>query len=220
MNVDRRNRPTGVLARPDNQEVVLNYIRKHGKVAGAGDEIGVSQSTINNYIERDPSFKARVQLAKENFSRGEVDDLQQHWNFHAHEYNGKLIERLMELLMEGERYYEVKTTKVPKRDTYGDIIYDEFDEPVMEVKDQEETTFWKPSPKWVLELAESLMRNEHGKSDLSKIAPTIILKLVRYVKEHSEQIQGSALQELIGLAQEFDNQLKQEVYALRARSLN
>lgn len=210
----------GTLARPDNQEIVLNYIRKHGKIAGAGELVGINDDTVRKYLAKNLNFKLRVQLALENHKNGAVDDLQQHWNFHANEYNGKVIERILELLLEGERFYEVNACKVPKRSKTGELELDEFDEPVLETERVYEKTFWKPTPKWVIEIALQLMRNEYGKSDLMKIAPTIIVKLVQYVKQRGELIQGEVLQELIGLSEEFDDQIKQELMALRAKALN
>lgn len=203
---------------PENQERCLNYFRRTGKLAGIGKHLNCDDQTITNYCSSHPKFKARVELAKKNFDKGEFDDLQRLWNRNAELYNNATIERIFELLLEGHRETEHRICSKPKK-VKGEIVLDKDGEPVMEINQEFWTYYTKPTPKWVMELAMELVQDTYGEPELLKLAPTIILQFVTYLKGEVKGLKGDLLQDVLGKAGDFEKVLKSQVLALKGKTI-
>lgn len=203
---------------PANQIKILNYIRNKGKIDGAASIVDRTDTALDWYISKNPMFKARIRLAKDQFLSGDVDDLQTHWNHNAEEYNADLIARLLSLLLEGEVIRERNEVKAPVKNEKGEIQYDEFGEPELKLIQVYDKTVHKPTPKYIIEMALELMSDRFGQPELAKVAPTIVLRFMQFVQRESESLPGDALKELFGLASTFDTEFKQEVLAMTGKT--
>ncbi len=200
---------------PENQQKALTYIRRTGKVAGVGKVLNCHTQTVVNYMSKSASFKARVEMAKKNFEDGNFDDLQRLWNRDAGVYNGATVDHIFKMVLEGEVSMEKQTIRKPVK-VKGVTQYDEEGEPILEIEKVLDTEYHKPAPKWVLELAISLMNETFAQPDILKVSPTIILQFIRHIKSETN-LKGDALQQVIGSTESFEKQLKSEVLALQAR---
>lgn len=201
-----------------NQIKLLQFIRAHGKVKGAGSAIGMTDHAVRAYLQGHKPLEMKVKIALDQYQRGDVDDLQTYWNANADDYNRELMAKIIDFLIEGEVTTEERERYIPVKDKRGKIKKGADGKPVLELQSVNKVISHKPTPQYIIKMASELMQNRFGQPELSKVAPTIILKFVQFVQREGDAIHGQALHELIGLAENFDKELKQEVLALTGKS--
>lgn len=214
----RSNRaPLRWMAIPENQDIVVAYVQRRGAIVGCGPANGITDRTIYRYCLENPEFQKRLDEAKRHRLIGAfTDDFQASWNRNKGELNGLAFDRFVQYLLEGEVEVHTKTTYVPVRNTQGDIVLDEDEEPTKELEREHIDRIERRPPRWVIEMAIQLMRGDHEQPLMFKWLPSMLVQFIQYLRQHTE-IDGATQKMLVTAVESFENEMRSKVIALTGK---